>query len=109
MDNLNTHKLASLYEAFPPERGPADRRAAGDPPHAEARELAEHGRDRAERAGAGPARAGRATGRRWPGTSAAWKERRNGAGVKADWQFTTADARIKLRKLYPTIDDVTDH
>jgi hypothetical protein len=34
----------------------------------------------------------------------AWKGRRNGAGVKADWQFTTADARIKLRKLYPTID-----
>jgi hypothetical protein len=32
------------------------------------------------------------------------KGRRNGAGVKADWQFTTADARTKLRKLYPTID-----
>ena len=29
---------------------------------------------------------------------------RNGAGVAADWRFTTADARIKLRKLYPTID-----
>jgi hypothetical protein len=25
--------------------------------------------------------------------------------VKADWQFTTADARVKLRKLYPTVDD----
>ena len=24
-------------------------------------------------------------------------------GVKADWQFTTADARVKLKKLYPTI------
>ncbi len=35
----------------------------------------------------------------------AWKDRRNGEGVKADWQFTTADARVKLRKLYPTIDD----
>ena len=34
----------------------------------------------------------------------AWKSRRNQAGVKADWQFTTADARTKLRKLYPTID-----
>ena len=35
---------------------------------------------------------------------AAWKGRRNQAGVKADWQFTTADARTKLRKLYPTVD-----
>lgn len=34
----------------------------------------------------------------------AWEERRNGATVKADWQFTTADARVKLRKLYPTVD-----
>jgi len=34
----------------------------------------------------------------------AWEDRRNRAGSKANWQFTTADARIKLRKLYPTID-----
>ncbi len=36
---------------------------------------------------------------------AAWEAERNGRGVKADWQSTTADARVKLRKLYPTIDD----
>jgi len=35
---------------------------------------------------------------------AAWAKRRNGGKVKADWQFTTADARVKLRKLYPTLD-----
>ena len=35
----------------------------------------------------------------------AWEQRRNQAGVKADWQFTTTDARIKLRKLYPTVKD----
>lgn len=34
---------------------------------------------------------------------AAWEQRRNRAGVKADWQFTTTDARLKLRKLYPTV------
>ena len=34
---------------------------------------------------------------------AAWEQRRNAAQVKANWQFTTKDARIKLRKLYPTI------
>jgi hypothetical protein len=34
----------------------------------------------------------------------AWKHRRNAAATRADWQFTTADARIKLRKLYPPIE-----
>jgi hypothetical protein len=33
------------------------------------------------------------------------QERRNAAGVRAEWQFTTADARTKLRKLYPIIDE----
>ena len=34
---------------------------------------------------------------------AAWQRRRNAPRTKAEWRFTTADARIKLRKLYPTI------
>ena len=34
---------------------------------------------------------------------AAWEAGRNAAGVKADWQFTTADARTKLRRLYPVL------
>jgi hypothetical protein len=34
---------------------------------------------------------------------AAWERRRNEAGVGADWRFTTADARIKLRRLYPSL------
>ena len=33
----------------------------------------------------------------------AWQLRRNAAATRADWQFTTNDARIKLRKLYPTM------
>src|SRR4051794_693951 len=35
----------------------------------------------------------------------AWQHRRNAAALKADWQFTTTDARIKLRKLYPVMDE----
>ena len=35
---------------------------------------------------------------------AAWQEKRNKAAVKADGQFTTADARTKLKRLYPTIE-----
>ena len=56
LDNLNTHRMASLYETFP-ARGPAHRQAAGVPPHSQARKLAEYGGDRVQRAGPGlPAR-----------------------------------------------------
>ena len=34
---------------------------------------------------------------------AAWQAARNGAGHGVDWRFTTEDARIKLKHLYPTI------
>ena len=34
---------------------------------------------------------------------AAWKAHRNRHHAKADWQFTTADARVKLKRLYPAI------
>ena len=34
---------------------------------------------------------------------AAWEGRRNEYGVRTDWRFTTADARIKLKRLYSTI------
>jgi hypothetical protein len=53
MDQLNTHSTARLYEAFPP----ADHRAAGSAPYAEAGQLVEAGRVGAQRAGAGPPRA----------------------------------------------------
>jgi hypothetical protein len=35
---------------------------------------------------------------------AAWQTQRNAAQVTVNWQFTTADARIKLKKLYPSIE-----
>jgi hypothetical protein len=35
---------------------------------------------------------------------AAWEQQRNEAKAKVHWQFTTADARIKLRRLYPSIE-----
>lgn len=36
---------------------------------------------------------------------AAWQESRNNKNAKVNWQFTTDDARIKLRRLYPTFDN----
>jgi hypothetical protein len=34
----------------------------------------------------------------------AWEADRNRKHAKADWQFTTADARVKLKRLYPEVD-----
>ncbi len=100
-DNLNTHKPASLYEAFPP---------------AEARRLVErfewhytpkHGSwlDMAESELAVLAR--QCLDRRIPDQQilfseiAAWQKHRNKNHATADWQFTTQDARVKLKHLYP--------
>jgi hypothetical protein len=100
-DNLNTHRPASLYEAFPPE---------------EARRLVErfewhytpkHGSwlDMAESELS--AVSTQCLDRRIPDKQtlikevAAWEKARNKNQTKADWQFTTADARIKLKRLYP--------
>jgi hypothetical protein len=35
----------------------------------------------------------------------AWERERNSAKVKVNWQFTTANARVKLRRLYPQIQE----
>ncbi|MBU0712435.1 IS630 family transposase, partial [bacterium] len=35
----------------------------------------------------------------------AWQERRNNKNAKINWQFTAKDARIKLKRLYPTLQD----
>ena len=103
-DNLNTHTPAALDAAFEP---------------AEARRLAErfewhhtpkHGSwlNVAEMELSVLAR--QCLDRRIPDLAtlqrevACWQEERNAAVVTVDWQFTTADARVKLKKLYPTIE-----
>jgi hypothetical protein len=103
MDQLNTHTPASLYEAFAPDE--AKRIAAKleihyTPKHGSWLDMAEIelsalARDLPERVNDKPAMQEHV----W-----AWEKRRNGAKVKSNWQFTTADARVKLRKLYPTLD-----
>lgn len=102
MDQLNTHSPASLYEAFPPDEAKrlADRLEIHHTPKpgswlnmAEI-EFSALGRDLPERV------ADRPTMER---CLAAWEQRRNSASITANWRFTTTDARIKLRKLYPTL------
>jgi hypothetical protein len=102
MDNLNTHKVASLYEAFPPERA---RRIAE---RLEIHHTPKHGSwlNMAEIELSVLAR--QCLDRRIESKEelerlvAAWEEERNERMVEVKWQFTTADARIKLRRLYPT-------
>jgi DDE superfamily endonuclease len=102
MDQLNIHALASLYEAFPPQeaRRIADRlEVHHTPKHGSWLNMAEielsvFRRDLPERI------SDRASLERH---AAAWQRRRNAATTRADWRFTTADARIKLRKLYPSV------
>ncbi len=104
MDNLNTHSIASLYTAFPPEKsrrlsekleihytskhaswlnmaeieiGIMSRQCLSD-------YLADKGAIEAE--------------------VLAWCTKRNYNNSKVDWNFTTSDARIKLKRLYPVID-----
>jgi len=102
-DNLNTHCTGSLYEAF----APAEARRLADriewhytPKHGSWLNMAEIELSVLAR---------QCLDRRIPDRKAlarevaAWETKRNAAGVKADWQFTTADARIKLKKLYPTV------
>jgi hypothetical protein len=103
MDNLNTHKLASLYEAFTPAEA---RRLAA---RFEIHDTPKHGswRHRAETERSvltTPCR-----DRRIPDPTtlrqevAAWAQRRNQAQCIGNWRFTTQNARIKLKRLYPSI------
>jgi len=100
-DNLSTHTAASLYEAFPA---------------AEARRLVErfewhytpkHGSWLGMAESELAVLSTQCLDRRIPDKPelivqvAAWEQRRNSRNAKADWQFTTADARVKLTRLYP--------
>jgi hypothetical protein len=104
MDNLNTHKLASLYEAFEPEQA---RRIAE---RIEVHHTPKHGSwlNVAEIELSVLAR--QCLDRRIPDRAtlarevAAWAAERNAALAGAIWRFTAADARIRLKKLYPTIE-----
>lgn len=102
-DNLNTHTIASLYQAFPP---PVARRLAQ---RLEIHHTPKHGSwlNIAECELAALTR--QCLDRRMPdretlaSETRAWYIARNGAGQAVDWQFTTEDARVRLKRLYPQI------
>ena len=113
MDNLNTHKLATLYRAFPPAlaRRLYERfEVHHTPKHASWLNIAE-----CELSVLGRQCLARRMDSQELLTTevAAWQQARNTAEVRVDWQFRTPDARIKLKRLYPTLADScstqTDH
>ena len=103
MDNLNTHSAASLYEAFAPEEA---RRLANrleihyTPKHGSWLNVAEIELS---------ALNGQCLNRRIPNVDqmrtevAAWELDRNSRSSTVDWRFTTENARIKLKRLYPKL------
>ena len=103
MDQLNTPSPASLYEAFPPEEAKrlSDRlEIHHTPKHGSWLNMAEIELSVLARQCLSRRIARADTLERRVG---AWAAARNAAGSKIDWQFTTAQARIKLRRLYPSI------
>jgi hypothetical protein len=102
-DNLNTHGPASFYEAYPPDEA---RRLTErfefhyTPKHGSWLNMAEIELSVLSR---------QCLDRRLSDAPtleaevAAWVAQRNAAGTAIDWQFTTADARIKLKHLYPSV------
>jgi transposase len=104
VDNLNTHRPAVLYEVFAPEEA---RRLVErlefvyTPKHASWLNLAELELSVLAR---------QCLDRRIPDRESlsqevnAWQQQRNAAVVKVNWHFTTADARIKLKRLYQSIE-----
>jgi hypothetical protein len=103
MDNLNTHKPASLYETFPPEEA---RRLLcrleihHTPKHGSWLNMAEIELS---------VLAAQCLKRRIPDAETLrravhhWSGQRNRLGHGINWRFTTPDARIKLKRLYPSI------
>lgn len=104
MDNLSTHKPGSLYEVFPPEEAKhlCDRfDFVYTPKHGSWLNVAEIELNVLSR---------QCLNRRMDNMETmchevdAWQRRRDNLAAKVNWQFTTEDARIKLRRLYPTLE-----
>ena len=102
LDNLNTHGLGSLYEAFAPEEARRLSRKLElhyTPKHGSWLNIAEIELS---------VLSGQCLDRRIPDQAelaqevAQWTQDRNATGRTVDWRFTTADARIKLKRLYPS-------
>jgi predicted AAA+ superfamily ATPase len=104
MDNLNTHEPGALYESYPPEKAKALRdrfKFVYTPKHGSWLNMAEIELN---------VLTGQCLNRRINDIeivrkeASAWQEHRNNKNAKVNWQFTADNARIKLLRLYPTLE-----
>ena len=104
MDNLNTHGIGSLYEAFPPTEAARIARKLEihyTPKHGSWLNMAESELSILSR---------QCLDRRIPDLDqlrrevTAWQDERNQAQMRMIWRFTTEDARIRLARLYPSFE-----
>lgn len=105
LDQLNTHSPASLHAAYPPAEAQrlADRlEIHHTPKHGSWLNMAELELSVLPRQRLRQRCPDQRTMSREVG---AWARRRNDQTKRIDWQFTTVDARIKLRRLYPAFED----
>ena len=101
-DNLSAHKKAALYERFAPERARAivaKLELVFTPKHGSWLNVAEIELSVLTRQGLPTRIASQAELEQYV---TAWYEQRNAQATTVDWQFTTQDARIKLKRLYPS-------
>lgn len=102
-DNLNTHNLSALYQAFEPEEALRLTRKlelAHTPKHGSWLNVAESELSVLTRQCLGGRIASQAE---VDCQAATWNADRNDRQIGVDWQFTTTDARVKLKRLYPKI------
>lgn len=103
LDQLNTHGIASLYAAYPP---PEARRLAErleihhTPKHGSWLNMAEMELSVLARQCLDERMENQ---ERLTHAVSAWEHTRNAVACKVDWRFTTADARVKLKRLYPIV------
>jgi len=103
MDNLNTHSVASLYEAFEPAealRLAEKLEIHHTPKHGSWLNMAEIELSILSRQCMNDCFESR---EQLAERTAPWERSRNDRQAGIDWRFTTVDARIKLKRLYPTI------
>jgi hypothetical protein len=104
MDNLNTHSVASLYEAFDPENAralAARLEIHYTPKHGSWLNMAETELSILSRQCLDRRIASKAV---MEAEVVNWEQSRNAGQARIDWQFTTADARVKLKRLYPSFE-----
>jgi hypothetical protein len=105
LDNLNTHTPAAFYEVFSPEEArelAARLEIHYTPKHGSWLNIAEIELSVLARQCLNRRIANRVT---LTQEAIAWEEQRNAQGGTVDWRFTTADARIQLKHLYPSIQE----